>query len=137
MDFNFPPQEGTGIDVLIPHASAAARDLIKKLLIYKLEDRITAREALQHSYFRDLLEADKSKRASPTLMSVPSDEAGRGVQFPPIRAKYGLKKPMHSYVKSTMSNKSITLDQKSPYQTKKIHVDMRKPQRKSFQKSVY
>ena len=43
MDFNFTPKEGTGIDKLIPHVSEQCRDLIKQLLIYDSEERISAR----------------------------------------------------------------------------------------------
>lgn len=42
MEFNFPPQQGTGIDKLLPNASKDCLDLIKKLLAYDPDDRITA-----------------------------------------------------------------------------------------------
>jgi renal tumor antigen len=42
MEINFPSKHGTGIDRLIPNASKDAVDLIKLLLIYDPEDRITA-----------------------------------------------------------------------------------------------
>ena len=42
MEFNFPVVEGTGIEKLIPHASADVQDIIKKLLIYNPDNRITA-----------------------------------------------------------------------------------------------
>ena len=58
MEFNFPLQAGTGIDKLIPHASKEAIDLIKLLLIYDPDDRITATQALRHEYFRDLYELE-------------------------------------------------------------------------------
>lgn len=39
MDFNFPPQQGTGIAKLIPHVSAECIDLIQHLLAYCPDDR--------------------------------------------------------------------------------------------------
>ena len=42
MEINFPPKHGTGIDRLIPNASKECIDLIKLLLIYDPEERITA-----------------------------------------------------------------------------------------------
>ena len=42
MEFNFPPQEGSGIVNLIPHASDDLKDLITKMLIYNPDKRITA-----------------------------------------------------------------------------------------------
>mmetsp|Transcript_24931 Transcript_24931/g.4122 ORF Transcript_24931/g.4122 Transcript_24931/m.4122 type:complete len:82 (-) Transcript_24931:206-451(-) len=62
MDFNFPHKEGTGFDKLIKHVSPQARDLIGKMLIYKAEDRISAKDALKHSYFRDLMELERGRK---------------------------------------------------------------------------
>eukprot|EP00742_Colponemidia_sp_Colp-10_P000619 GILJ01000677.1.p1 GENE.GILJ01000677.1~~GILJ01000677.1.p1 ORF type:complete len:552 (+),score=78.06 GILJ01000677.1:158-1813(+) len=59
MDFNFPPKEGTGITKLIPHVSQECQELILKLLAYNPDDRLSARQALRHPYFRDLREAEK------------------------------------------------------------------------------
>lgn len=55
MEIKFASKEGTGIDKLIPHVSDACKDLIKKLLIYDSETRITAQEALNHPYFKDVM----------------------------------------------------------------------------------
>lgn len=58
MEFDFPKKEGTGIAKLIPHVSAEAQDLIQKLLVYGTDGRISASQALKHSYFKELREAD-------------------------------------------------------------------------------
>jgi renal tumor antigen len=62
MDFNFPPKEGTGFENLIKHVSPMARDLIGKMLVYKAEDRISARQAMKHPYFKDLRKQEKPIR---------------------------------------------------------------------------
>lgn len=69
MDFNFPPKEGTGIAKLIPHASPECIELVSKLLEYNPDDRLSARQALRHPYFRQLREQDKRQQAmmSPEL----------------------------------------------------------------------
>lgn len=54
MEFNFPHKVGTGIDKLIPHVSAEARELISQMLMYNADDRITARQAMKHPYFQEL-----------------------------------------------------------------------------------
>lgn len=63
MDFNFPPKEGTGIPKLIPHVPPECVDLICKLLAYNPDERLSARQALRHPYFRDLREAEKRQKA--------------------------------------------------------------------------
>ena len=42
MEFNFPPQNGTGIDKLLPHAAKDVVELIESMLIYDPDERITA-----------------------------------------------------------------------------------------------
>jgi serine/threonine protein kinase len=59
ISLDFPPQKGVGIPQLIPHASPDCIDLIVKLLKYDATERITAREAMRHPYFRDLKDTDK------------------------------------------------------------------------------
>jgi len=59
ISFDFPPQKGIGIPQLIPHAAADGVDLMVKLLKYDAAERITAREALRHPYFRDIRETEQ------------------------------------------------------------------------------
>jgi renal tumor antigen len=48
------PRTGTGIATLIPHCSSACIDLVERLLHYDPDERLSARQALKHPYFRDL-----------------------------------------------------------------------------------
>jgi len=52
-DVAFPEKKGTGIDHLIPHASLEVLGVLKKLLRYDPEERITARHGLLSSYFEE------------------------------------------------------------------------------------
>ena len=54
MEINFTQQSGTGIDRYLPHVSESCRDLIKKLLVYDSDSRITCTQALNHPYFKEL-----------------------------------------------------------------------------------
>ncbi|KAL2642367.1 hypothetical protein R1flu_009954 [Riccia fluitans] len=62
-EFKFPQQDGTGIARLIPHASPACVELLNKLLAYNPDDRLSARQALRHIYFKELREKDKLQQA--------------------------------------------------------------------------
>ena len=64
ISFDFPMFKGVGFPQLIPHASADAVDLLVKLLKYDASERITAREAMRHPYFRDVREAEMKKVAA-------------------------------------------------------------------------
>ena len=63
MDFNFAPKTGSGIEKLIPHCAPECVDLITKLLAYDPDDRLSARQALRHPYFREIREAEKRRHA--------------------------------------------------------------------------
>jgi renal tumor antigen len=64
ISLDFPSQKGIGIPQLIPHASPECVDLIVRLLKYDAGERITAREAMRHPYFKDLREAENSAAAA-------------------------------------------------------------------------
>ena len=66
VNFDFPQQKGIGIAQLIPHASPECVDLMMKMLAYDASERITAREALRHPYFREVrLESGRTHALRP------------------------------------------------------------------------
>jgi len=77
MDFNFPAQDGTGIDTMIPHIAPECVDLINKLLAYNPDERLSARQGLRHPWFRDLREAEKlrGQATTKTLSPAPNSPA--------------------------------------------------------------
>ena len=54
MNFNFPPKKGSGIEKMLPHVSSEGIDLIYQLCKYDPEERMTAKQALRHPYFKEL-----------------------------------------------------------------------------------
>eukprot|EP00967_Tisochrysis_lutea_P141028 scaffold258429_cov31-Tisochrysis_lutea.AAC.2 len=66
IDFNFPSKEGTPMAKLLPHCSAECVDIITKLLAYDPDDRISARQAVKHPYFRELRAVEKQNQPAGT-----------------------------------------------------------------------
>ena len=65
IDFNFPPKDGTGIAKMIPSVfSKDCTDIVCKLLAYDPEERLSARQALRHPYFKELRDKDKQQQAA-------------------------------------------------------------------------
>ncbi len=60
LDFNYPTLKATGIAKLIPHAPPDAVDVMQKLLAYDPDDRISAKEALRHNWFADLVKMEQN-----------------------------------------------------------------------------
>ena len=54
MEFNFPHTIGSGIAPLMKHTSNGCVDLINQLCIYDSDERMNAKQALKHPYFKDL-----------------------------------------------------------------------------------
>ena len=48
--------KGKGFEKYLSHCSDLFIDLLKKLLVYNPEERLSAKQALQHSYFQDIME---------------------------------------------------------------------------------
>lgn len=53
-----PTQQGTGLDALLPstHASVEHLDVLRQMLAYDQQSRLSAKDALRHAFFRDLLQ---------------------------------------------------------------------------------
>ncbi|CAD8190885.1 unnamed protein product [Paramecium octaurelia] len=62
MEINFPSKHGSGIERLLQGQTKECIDLIKMLLVYDPEERITAQAALKHEYFRELYEAEVTQK---------------------------------------------------------------------------
>ena len=54
MSFNFPAKKGSGIERLLPSVSPEAVELIYLMCTYDPDERITAKEAVRHHYFKEL-----------------------------------------------------------------------------------
>lgn len=64
IDFNFQHKEPQQMSKLIPHCSSDCVDIIVKLLAYDPDDRLSARQAMKHPYFKELRAAEaKEKQA--------------------------------------------------------------------------
>ncbi|KAM3129476.1 hypothetical protein pb186bvf_018380 [Paramecium bursaria] len=110
MDINFPTKSGTGIDNLLPHASRDAIDLIKQMLIYDPEERITAKAALRHSYFKDLRETEQQRLLETSLQSVKllkkHDESS--IHDDEQNTSHILKKTLYSQSQKVLQNANKT-----------------------------
>jgi renal tumor antigen len=78
VNFDFPEQKGIGLAQLIPHATPDCVDLMVKMLAYDASDRMSAREGLQHPYFRDIRELEARRQAQPNGTDNASSTGGSG-----------------------------------------------------------
>lgn len=62
-----PTQRGTGLDTLLPstHTSVEYLDVLRRTLAYDQQSRLSAKDALRHAFFRDLLQTIPSKSTLP------------------------------------------------------------------------
>lgn len=67
IECNFPQKQGIGIAKFLNHASAECQDIISKLLVYNPEERYSAKQAINHPYFRDLKKQDDKTMKMSTL----------------------------------------------------------------------
>ncbi|XP_060476791.2 MAPK/MAK/MRK overlapping kinase isoform X5 [Panthera onca] len=64
MSFDFPFKKGSGIPLLTANLSPKCLSLLHAMVAYDPDERITARQALQHPYFRDQRAVEKRALAS-------------------------------------------------------------------------
>jgi len=98
LDFNFPQKVGTGIEKLLPHCSPDCIDLLKQMLTYDPEKRITAEQVLQHDYFREFVEHERPSplNISRTSLSMKQSASYRASQ----------QNLSHDYEKSPIPDKT-------------------------------
>ena len=87
ISFDFPVQKGIGIPHLIPHATPEAIDLIEKLLRYDASERMTARDAMRHPYFRELREAEAKAVGSNAVQGALAATNGAASTTVPVAAQ--------------------------------------------------
>lgn len=64
LDFNFPYKRGTGLAKMIPFGSKDCRELLLQLLVYDPDDRISARQAVRHPFFKEMRDLEKKQSAA-------------------------------------------------------------------------
>jgi len=93
ISFDFPLQKGVGIPQLIPHATADAIDLIVRLLKYDASERITAREAMRHPYFKEIRDQEANSASEAKLgqsqLQMSGGTGGGSVVIPPLQSTAG------------------------------------------------
>ncbi|XP_013384978.1 MAPK/MAK/MRK overlapping kinase isoform X2 [Lingula anatina] len=80
MNFNFPAKKGSGVEKLVPHASQQAIDLIYKMCAYDPDERISAKQALKHPYFKELRDADKKAHANTKSTNKTTENTGKDIR---------------------------------------------------------
>jgi renal tumor antigen len=140
---DFTPVKGTGLDDLFPsNVSEHAKDLIKKLLVYKAEDRITTKQALKHPYFKEFRKMESPSRNSPSPHSLRSFDADRAAGD---EERGDLKLPLiktnvKKLTDAQHNPSKASLIEKTSYQTKKAIQDNKKkyaiPKKKLY-KSIF
>lgn len=80
VDFNFPYKAGSGLSPLLKQASRGCVSLISQLCAYDPDERLSAKQALRHPYFKDLRYVRSCAcRSTP---SFPTSPCGELVVFP-------------------------------------------------------
>ena len=76
INFDFPHEKGTGIVEHLQHCAPEAVDLLLRLLKYDAAERITARDAMRHPYFKEMREFETRKQAA--IQSTAQGTSGTG-----------------------------------------------------------
>jgi len=125
ISFDFPPQKGIGIPQLVPHASPEAIDLMVKLLKYDASERITAREAMRHPYFKDIRDNELKQpvndekassshgvvELSKTQQYVMDQTSKTGNYTKPLPSIVGANSTMDSKINATSSTHDLHISQ--------------------------
>ena len=126
MKFNFPIVEGSGFEKHLQHVSTQGRDLINKMLTYKADERISARQALKHPYFKDLVSQEKPLRIHPSPLGF-QDEGNHNDEEKHDLVLPVLKTTKKSESKLKTMNSYKTLAARPANFTKKMILENRKP----------
>ena len=134
INYKFSKMKGIGIKHFIPHASPFCVDLLTQTMIYAIEDRMTAEEAVNHDYFSKLREENvgsnntstnaKGKQSAKRQARVEPDHPSAVNDKKQAAAKKKLHKSKLETKQSTDSNKSKkgNLKFKSAKHTEKLSV---------------
>lgn len=123
INFDFPPQKAVGFPQLLPNVASDCVDLITKLLKYDASERITAREAMRHPYFKDIRESE-AKAQSEAKVQASTMPTGSGITAPQsliqnqnIPAPNNIVKPLPNIL-----NSNSVAEQQSQYTSKQNSV---------------
>ncbi|OMJ73525.1 hypothetical protein SteCoe_27786 [Stentor coeruleus] len=139
INIDFKPVVGTGIDKLLPaYVSEHAKDLMKLLLTYKAEDRISTKQALRHPYFKDIRSFESPIRSSPSPHSLRFFDADRAAgDDEKIDNKLPLIKNTAKKLSDTHNISQTTLADKTSCQTKNQMQENKKKQISTYKKNIY
>ena len=92
IDFNFPHKEPQQMSKLIPHCTPECVDVIVKLLAYDPDDRLSARQAVKHTYFKDLRASEKKEQQAAQQAAADSGDVNEDRTHAPAGATTRSKK---------------------------------------------
>ncbi|ESO09540.1 hypothetical protein HELRODRAFT_186752 [Helobdella robusta] len=102
----FTQVESQSLENLVPQATPPAFELIKRMLVYNGDERITAKQALDHAFIKDAVLPVPSKMTSSSSSSSSSPDCSSS---PPLLISGGssrLSSPPHKRSNLTCSNSS-------------------------------
>lgn len=74
INFQFPQKQGAGIRKLLPHVSPECIELIELMCTYDPDERISARQAVRHHYFKKLRDAERKMAALEKAKNTEKDQ---------------------------------------------------------------
>ena len=123
----FGYKKGTGIGILVPHASKDCLGLLTGMLMYDADDRYSAHKCLRHPYFKNLRDAEKASRKGVLTMSdrrvakqpaiqlpaTPFPAYSRATMPSPGSTPYRTVKPVHGRKKSSSTREAMNYNTKN------------------------